>query len=142
MSVTHANWSVEEQLAAARGEHHSHAVIDIQADGVADWAYMYGAALLQAMAVYYGVAVFLHFVVPALADPHRVQHGEVQASEDTRRDARRALIPVCCLVCCVATPHCAVCVCVCCISPPLALAPPRSGPSRCDALSAVHMATE
>jgi hypothetical protein len=65
------------------------------ADVSSNLAQIYGQAWLQAMCVYYGVAILLHFVVPAITSPKRVQHGEVQARGDTFRDAVRALVPVC-----------------------------------------------
>jgi hypothetical protein len=59
------------------------------------FAKLYSSAWLQSMAVYYGVAVVLHYLIPALTTPHRVQHGDVQPRSETRRDAVRALVPVC-----------------------------------------------
>ena len=96
------NLSVDSEVATVRGtEAEGVGVLDIQAPvhgGVGSMAMVgniYGTAWLQAMAVYYGVAFFLHFLVPAVTSPQRVQHGKIQSSADTKRDAMRALIPVC-----------------------------------------------
>ena len=100
VSMSHAqNLSMESDVAAARDAGAAgFGVPDIQSSldpGQAEgFAKLYSSAWLQAMAVYYGVAVFLHYVVPALTNPHRVQHGDVQPSSETRRDAARALVPV------------------------------------------------
>ncbi len=98
--MSHAqNLSMESDVAAARDAGAAgFGVPDIQSSlytGQGEgFAKLYSSAWLQAMAVYYGVAVFLHYVVPALTNPHRVQHGDVQPSSETRRDAARALVPV------------------------------------------------
>jgi hypothetical protein len=98
--MSHAqNWSMQIDGAAARDAGaEGTGVPDIQSSlyrGQGEcFAKLYSSAWLQAMAVYYGVAVVLHYVIPALANPHRVQHGEVQPSSETRRDAVRALVPV------------------------------------------------
>ena len=68
---------------------------DAASDAGTNLAQIYGAAWLQSMCVYYGVAVLLHFVVPAITSPKRVQRGEVQSRGETLRDAARALVPVC-----------------------------------------------
>ena len=75
----------------------SFVTMDRSYEGCADFvgiARVYGIAWLQSMCVYYGVSLLLHFVVPALTNPHRVQKGDMQSSADTRRDAFRALVPV------------------------------------------------
>jgi len=99
MSGSHANLSLESEAAAVRGAHAGSGMLAgaVAADAGSNWAQIYGEAWLQAMCVYYGVAVLLHFVVPAITSPKRVQHGEVQARGDTLRDAARALVPVCTL---------------------------------------------
>lgn len=77
-------------LSADSGMHADAAAADVSSN----LAQVYGQAWLQTMCVYYGVAILLHFVVPAITSPKRVQHGEVQARGDTFRDAARALVPV------------------------------------------------
>lgn len=107
MTLGHANLSIEAHAAAARGISHVSsdgmlAAVDIQAaadsarPSTDDFGRMYGVAWLQAMVVYYGVSFFLHYVVPVLVNPKGVRElGEIQSSSHTRRDAIRALIPVC-----------------------------------------------
>ena len=97
MSGSHANLSLESEAAAVRGAHAGSGMLAGAVAAGSNWAQIYGEAWLQAMCVYYGVAVLLHFVVPAITSPKRVQHGEVQARGDTLRDAARALVPVCTL---------------------------------------------
>ena len=108
MPLGHANLSIVAHGAAARGISHDVsadgmlAAVDIQAaadsarPSTEDFGRMYGVAWLQAMVVYYGVSFFLHYVVPVLVNPKGVRElGEIQSSTHTRRDAIRALIPVC-----------------------------------------------
>lgn len=105
MNAAHANWSVETEVAAVRGAHaegfgvlgsiiQDASTGDMSSNSMGNFGKIYGTAWLQSMCVYYGVAVFLHYVVPALTNPQRVQHGDMQSSADTRRDAMRAMVPV------------------------------------------------
>jgi len=91
--MTHTNLSLAAQAAAARGAR-AEGLIHLEDASMGYFGRLYCSAWLQSMCVYYGVAVFLHYVVPALTNPRRLQHGDIQSSSDTRRDAMRALVPV------------------------------------------------
>jgi len=92
-TMMHTNLSLAAQAAAARGAH-AEGLIHLEDGSMGYFGRLYFTAWLQSMCVYYGVAVFLHYAVPALTNPRRLQHGDIQSSSDTRRDAMRALVPV------------------------------------------------
>ena len=50
--------------------------------------------LLQACAVYYGVAVLLHFVVPKVITIKYLQPSKTQSASDIKRDALRSFLPL------------------------------------------------
>lgn len=55
---------------------------------------LYLTIFSQVLAVYYGIAVFMHFVLPALVPVVSVQGTKSQSNEDTKRDAFRSFLPL------------------------------------------------
>ena len=49
---------------------------------------------LQVCAVYYGSAIFLHFIIPSVVPVKYLQPGKIQQAADVKRDAIRSFLPL------------------------------------------------
>ena len=105
MAAAHSNWSGVASGGVAHPEHTGMPDRDAwgffsgDSEGGGDssrqsFRQLYCTAWMQTMCIYYGVSILLHYGVPVLMNPRRVQHGDIQAGADTKRDAVRALVPV------------------------------------------------